>query len=301
MKKQHYYKYYINHLKETRSVFDINLVNLEHLMHQLKVEIKKIYPEVVFIFFNGHFSYGKVDVNSDIDLSVILNKNSIKKFSKEELLDKRKAFVELYKRLHIGYGVSFNNQYPGEITSDDVIDDLAKGRGFEVDGNKLTLSAVKDKDYWLKSYEADYRAWMSMFVFNNNKLVYGDKKKFFNLRIDIFCEILKYCFLKLSIRNMSHLEIKEAIVDFIINQGDSFLGVDRTLLPEIYYDLSLLIGIGIESLMKKRFMSIRNNEYNANYEKLRKWEKEIVVKKTNSEFESVNIYPWKEYYNLLND
>ena len=100
---------------------------------------------------------------------------------------------------------------------------------------------------------------------------------------------------------MSHLEIKEAIVDFIINQGDSFLGVDRTLLPEIYYDLSLLIDIGIESLMKKRFMSIRNNEYNANYEKLRKWEKEIVAKKTNSEFESVNIYPWKEYYNLLND
>jgi hypothetical protein len=138
-----------------------------------------------------------------------------------------------------------------------------------------------------------------MFVFNNNKLVYGDKKKFFNIRISIFKEILKFCFLKKPIINLSHLEVKEKVVDYIVNQGDGFLGVNRSLLPDLYYDLSLLIDVGINELIKKRFISIRNNQFNSNFEYLKNWEKEILSKKINNEFESVNVYPWKDYYNLL--
>jgi hypothetical protein len=295
-----YYSYYRKKSRNQKSVYDINQRNLDKFAQQLKVEITRAFPGIKCIFFNGHFSYNKVDIFSDIDISILLSYQSVSEYSRAELVDLRKKYSDVYKRLHKKYGVNINHDFPGEISADNIVKDIIKGRGFEVNDGEISLPLVKDNDYWLKDYEVDYRIWMSMLVFNNNKIIYGNKKDFFNTRVAIFGTIIKFCLLKLNPKDVSYLDMKEMVIDMIIEGGDSFLGVDETLLPDLYYDLSILYDLSVDSLIKKRFIYVKSGKLSANTGKLREWEKEIVDKKTNNSFVSINIYPWIEYYNLIN-
>lgn len=299
MRKIDYFEYYKAYNSDSKQLYSIELSNLQKLFQQLKVEARKIYPSIRFIFLNGHFAYDKVNISSDIDISVILDHKSTSKLSKEALLKKRRLFSGLYRRLHKNYGVHINEQFPAEITSDIILDDVIEGRGFEVSNNRLELPLVTSSDHWLKNYEVDYRIWMSMLAFNNNRLIYGNKKKFFNIRTEVFIVILKFILLKLNIKRDSYLDIKEKVLDHIINTGNAFLGVDKSLLPEIYYDISILFDLSLDVLVKKRFISIKNNEFSVNRVKLLEWEKLVVDKKKNNIYKNLNIYPWKDYYDIL--
>ena len=254
---------YYNFIKPTKRnncLFRIEKSNLERLFQQLRVEIKKIYPETLFLFLSGHFAYDRVDIFSDIDISLVL-KDSIYNLPQPVLLEKRKSFTSLYKRVHKKYNVRINDKFPGEIATESMIDDIIAGRGFQIKNNKLFLTPILKPEDWLKSEELDFRAWMGIITFNNNKVILGNKRKFFNLRFGAFLTVLKFLITQLGGNQFSYLDFKNEILTLLIRRGKPFLGIDETLNPTFSLETNVLLDLGIDSLIKQRFLTFKEENF----------------------------------------
>lgn len=69
MQKTSYFNY-TKPIEKNHALFQLNTANIDKLYQQLRVEIKRIYPETQYAFLTGHFAYNRVNIFSDLDISI---------------------------------------------------------------------------------------------------------------------------------------------------------------------------------------------------------------------------------------
>lgn len=171
----------------TPDIIDVQESNLIH--SSLGNLVETHFPFAVSAFTSGSLPYGAaVRGRSDIDVNIVFPADTQ---CGDVLLAAIDGFVDGLAELHVEHGLSMDRRYPGEYFTISQARDAVAGRGIPIRHGEPTLPHRPDNDYWEKSEETWYLAWLGALSFSRQ--IAGERAPFVELRQQGWQTVILLC------------------------------------------------------------------------------------------------------------
>ena len=260
---------------------------MQKIENEIKKSIYKFFSKYLsYAFLTGSYVVGNVTKGkSDIDFCIVFNEK-IRDKSNKELIDKMNHFILDYLRIHKSHNLTPDFLYPGvEIFTLAQIEDMLRGRGFNIRKEKIHFNKLKDEDFF-NDMDIWYRAWLGMHSWS--KYLIGDKPLFLKNRKKCCKTILKLFLLNLP-KELKQTNFYEKISrkrkiweSFGVKEEEISIIIKKYLSP--HFKDFILWNTG--DIKKRRFITDKKELLN--------WEREVVERLENGKFYSSLIFSFKE-------
>lgn len=247
--------------------YDVELISndFSQVIHSL------FNDQLDFFFFSGSVAYGGGRLkHSDIDVAVVLKKPTSETALKEHSISTYIQFAKAYTRINKKYSFIPDDVFPGELLTQDLIEEAIRGRGFSVKDSQLHLP-IASTDYYLSNINHWFRAWLSMTAFS----VFGggNKETFMNYKNNAWKTVILYLALKTTEKSLSVF----SVLNTLSSESNKWIGLGIT---SNYYSFHLRenahVRQALEALSSEGYFTEKQASFHINRKAVLEWEKKVI-------------------------
>ena len=242
-------------------MFEVNMAK-----NLFKDAIQSIFPKehITYAFLTGPFTFGSA--KHDIDIVVVIDENKLQPFERERYIEKILMFVEKYLRIHKFFGYTPDLDFPSDVITVSQIEDAIKGRGFDIEDDKLYLRKIKTKEDYLDS-KIDYRVYLWELITSHESFILGNYPKYI---VDMFRALETILLFVLS-----NIEKDETTFCCIKEKIITLPDLDRRYKIILDY-LEPMINYALKIMSFQGYIIKKENNFLLNKEKINMWVNSVV-------------------------